>query len=619
MNGGESAGRCSLRLLESRMNRKQVSGGSGTWSPLRPGKQRPFAERLEPRSYLSVTFSAPVFSTNVRGVTGIATGDLTGNGQPYVVVAGLSPSAPSVAVVGVYPNQSGSFGTPTVLPIGFASGGVAIGDFRGGQGEQDIAAIDPSDNQLTSFLNNGSADFSQGGGVTLPGTGGDTAIVAADFNGDGKDDLAVADPNENQVVIAFSNGVGSFATQAPISVPDPLKIVAADFNGDGHTDLAILSGQSPNVLYVALNNGNGTFAAPVAYSFGSGVASIKDIAAADFNGDGRADLVAVGDAGGGAGVAAVLLNQGAGTFTSVTDLPLPGTATDVVTGNFSGSGHADIAAIGQSGSLDVLPGNGDGTFGSDQSVFTGQLATPGGQAVTADFDADGSPDIAFLSRSQGGFGTLLNSTLPPGSVAPSVIASSLSGKLTTKPIVAGGKITPISQVVTFKASAAFSGTVTVNFQFSLSGTFNSNNPTVGTLTRKLNLKAGRSQRFAVSIKSLPSGLAGTYYLVGQLTDSTGATSTAASAQTVGIVAPIVDLSGGVAFLPSTGKAGRTTTVTLGISRAPAKPAARPPSRSASPTSAPFPPTRRSPSTSSPPPAAPSTTRPSASINWSGTW
>lgn len=548
------------------MNANHVTAGTGHRFRLRSGNRQAFAERLEPRSYLSVTFGAPNFATDIRGVTGIAAGDLNGSGHPEIVVAGLSPTVPSQAVVGVYPNQSGSPGTPVAYNIGSngsASGGVAIGNF---DGQQDIAAIDASNNQLTTLLNDGSGSFrpAPSGATALPGTGGDTAIVAADFSGDGKDDLAVVDPNENQVVIAFSNGNGSFALQTPISVAAPQKIVAADFNGDGHVDLAILSGQSPNTLYVAMNNGNGTFAAPVPYSFGSGVSSINDIAAADFNGDGRADLVGVGSSAGGGGLAAVLLAQSTGTFAPATDLSLSGTATSAVTGDFSLAGHADVAALGQGGSLDVLPGNGDGTFGADQLVFTNELATPGSQAVTADFDANGSPDIAYLSRSQGGFGTLLNSTLPPGSVAPSVIAPSLSGKLTTKPIVAGGKIAPVSQIVTLKASSAFSGTVNVNFQFSLTNTFNSNNPTVATLTRKLNLKAGRSQRLAVSIRSLPSGLAGTYYLVGQLTDPTGATSTAASAQTVGIVAPIINLSGGFVAVPRAAKAGRKSTVILGV-------------------------------------------------------
>lgn len=516
-----------------------------------------FAESLEPRSYLSVTFGNPTFVVNIRGVAAMAAADLNGTGRPDMVVTGVSQSASNIAVVGVYPNQGGNFITPTAYPAGAEPGPVAIGNFEG-NGKRDIATIDPSDNQLFAFLNDGSANFSPGAGATLGGSGGDSAMVAADFNGDGKDDIAVADPNDNQVVIAFSNGNGSFAVQGPLSVPDPVKIVAADFNGDGHPDLAILSGQSPSSVYIALNNGNGTFSTPVAYSFGPGAASISDLVTADFNGDGRPDLVGVGSSSSGAGIVSVLLTQAGGTLGSANDIALPGAEIAVVTGNFSNSGHADIAAIGQSGSLDILPGNGDGTFGADQSLFTTELATPGSQAVAADFDGSGTADIAYLSRSQGGFATLLNG------VATSVVTPDLTGKLPGKPLVAGGKITPISQVLSFTASAAFSGTATVNIQLVPVQGFSSGASTITTVTRKLTLKAGRALKVALSIRSLPSGLEGSYYMMANLTDSTGAVSTAAAVQPITIIPPTIDLSGAFITVPRTGKVGRKAIVAFKI-------------------------------------------------------
>jgi hypothetical protein len=348
--------------------------------------------------------------------------------------------------------------------------------------------------------------------------------------------------------------------------PDPQKLVVADFNGDGHPDLAILSGQSANTVYVALNNGNGTFGTAIAYHFAPGFATMNDLAVADFNGDGRPDLVGVGSSSAiNAGLAGVLINQGAGTFGSPTDLPLPGDPIDVLTGNFSGSGNADIAAVNSSGALDILPGAGDGTFGADQSIFTTKLATPGAQAVAADLNGDGLPDIAFLSASQGGFGVLLN-TSPGGTtpVAQSVVKPTVSGTLPSTPLVAGGKIKAINQTVILTPSAAFKGSVTVNLQFSTTSSFNSANPTVATLTRNLNLKAGRSQKFIVAIKSLPSGLVGGYHLVAQLTDPSGATSSVASAQAVSIVAPTIDLSGSFATVPAAAHAGRKTTIAFTV-------------------------------------------------------
>lgn len=534
-------------MMCQRMNRNRLKS-----------KQQVFSEQLEPRSYLSVTFSDPTYVLNIRGVTAIAAANVSGNGQPDLVVTGLSPSSVNSAIVGVYPNQSGHFITPSAYTVGSEAGGLAVGDFLG-NGAEDIATVDPSDNQLYVLLNNGSGTFTSAAGAALGGSGGDTTVVAADFNGDGKEDIAVADPNDNQVVIAFSNGDGSFTVGTPISIPDPETIVAADFSGDGHPDLAILSGQSPTTVYIALNLGNGTFAAPVAYSFGSTVSSINSIATASFTGSGKPDLVGIGSSTTGTGVAAVLLNQGAGTFGTASDLALPDAADAVVTGDFSGSGHIDIAAFGQSGSLDILPGNGDGTFGSDQSVFTNQLGTPGNQAVSADFDGNGTPDIAFLSRSQGGVGVVLNG------VSTSVLTPTLTGKLPTKALVSGGKITAITQELSFTASSAFSGSATVNLELFPVGTFDSSFSTIATVTKKLKLKAGRTQRFPLAIRSLPSGLAGSYYLFARLTDSTGAVSIGTVVQPLTIVPPTIDLSGSVISIPRSGKASRKAIVRFKMS------------------------------------------------------
>lgn len=535
------------------MRAKRADGGRGGRRKGHSKQKQALAEGLEPRAYLSVSFGSPTFVVNIRGVAAIASADLNGDGKPDMVVSGLSQSSSSTAIVGVYPNQDGTFLTPTGYNAGAQPGPVAIGNFQG-NGKDGIATIDPSDNQLYTFLNDGSGNFSSVPAMTLPGSVGDSSIVAADFAGHGKDDLAVADPNDNQVVIAFSNGDGSFAVQSPIGVTDPVKVVAGDFNGDGHPDLAILSGQSPSAVYIALNNGNGTFATPVAYSFGSSAASIDDLAIADLNGDGRADVVGVGSTGSGGGIAEVLLAQPGGTLGPANEIALAGPQRAVVTGDFNSSGHVDIAAIGQSGSLDVLPGNGDGSFGADQAVFTSELATPGNQALAADFDGNGATDIAYLSRSQGGFATLLNG------VSSSAVTPELTGKLPTRPLVAGGRIAPIAQVLSFTASSAFSGTATVNIQAVPVNGFATTSSTVTTVTKALNLKAGRTLKVPLAIRSLPAGLNGSYYLIANLSDSTGGVSTAAAVQPITVVPPTVDLSGAFVTVPRTGKVGRRAIV-----------------------------------------------------------
>ena len=90
--------------------------------------------------------------------------------------------------------------------------------------------------------------------------------------------------------LAGADGSAEFVTQKNLRAV--YKLIYGEFaNLIQHPDLAILSGQAPDLVYIALNVGNGTFAAPLGYSFGPDVASINDIATADFNGDSRPDLI----------------------------------------------------------------------------------------------------------------------------------------------------------------------------------------------------------------------------------------------------------------------------------------------------------------------------------------
>jgi len=116
----------------------------------------------------------------------------------------------------------------------------------------------------------------------------------ADFNGDGKLDLAVCNGAQNNVTILLGNGDGTFTTASgsPITVgTQPWALVAGDFNNDGKLDLAIVN--RPNSGYgsvtLLLGNGDGTFAQASGSPYTVGH-SPDAIAAADFNGDGKLDL-----------------------------------------------------------------------------------------------------------------------------------------------------------------------------------------------------------------------------------------------------------------------------------------------------------------------------------------
>jgi hypothetical protein len=145
------------------------------------------------------------------------------------------------------------------------------------------------DSGLAVSLGNGDGTFTQASGSPISLGKNLTAIVTADFNGDGKLDLAVTDSGGNAVMILLGNGDGTFAVVTTILVGNqPDAIVAADFDNDGKLDLAVAN-YADGTITLLLGNGDGTFteAAGSPYAVGYGP---YQIAAADFNGDGKLDL-----------------------------------------------------------------------------------------------------------------------------------------------------------------------------------------------------------------------------------------------------------------------------------------------------------------------------------------
>ncbi len=209
-------------------------------------------------------------------------------------------------------------------------------------------------------------------------------VVAADFNGDGIQDLAVATGN-NSVSILLGKGDGTFPTHVQYSVPgNPVAIIAADFNGDGKIDL-ITADQFQSQISVLLGNGDGTFQAHKEYATGTKPVAI---AIGDFNGDGKLDVVICDN---NSSQISVLLGKGDGSFQAHKEYNTGVGPSGVAVGDFNGDGRLDLAVANNGdNTVSILFGNGDGTF---QTQVTYPTATVPNSVVVGDFNGDGILDL----------------------------------------------------------------------------------------------------------------------------------------------------------------------------------------------------------------------------------
>jgi hypothetical protein len=276
-------------------------------------------------------------------VNSLATGDFNGDGIQDIAV-GVSGSyyGPGVLVV-LLGNGDGTFKELPSVNLAQDSASPIAGDFNR-DGITDLAIVDYYGSQIAIYLGKGDGTFQQAPNSPLAVGPEATGAVAADLNGDGIIDLAVANligPSSNGTVTVLL-GVGD-GTFTPVSASPPIgnspfNIAYGDFNGDGKTDLATANNSDDTVSYL-LGNGDGTFQPVIASAFLGQFTTY--LATGDINGDGVTDVIAVTQStplGSFDGIASVLLSQPTVTATAlVNGTNLLGTGTQQIQASYPGN------------------------------------------------------------------------------------------------------------------------------------------------------------------------------------------------------------------------------------------------------------------------------------------
>lgn len=372
-----------------------------------------------------VTFApAVVYKYPASYPKAIASGDFNDDGIPDLIAGD--------AFGGVYAKLGrgdGTFGHWRYVSYpGHYASALAVGRFDG----KNLDALVNDDDDAWVLLGQGGGRFP---GNTWLDSGGNFVVgfAVGDFNGDGNQDVAalvdiVGEQSESsEIYLYLGNGDGTF--QAPqklhVSALVPVAILAGDFNGDGKLDLAALGGDSGDYggqVSLLLGDGNGRFGSPIHLRLPNDPAfAPQAMTLGDFNGDNALDLAVAfsNEDTNHTSFVRILLGNGDGTFCKGVRTPAGPDPTSIAIADFNGDGTLDLVLANapcrlgcySPGQISVLLGNGDGSFQPPAKfAIHGQQPM---QLTVADFNGDGKPDVATINGDSQNVSVLLNTTQFP--------------------------------------------------------------------------------------------------------------------------------------------------------------------------------------------------------------
>ncbi len=345
-------------------------------------------------------FSSPIYIDQIYDSYAIGASDLNNDGEIDIVVLNNSDDNATI-----YLNSGGVFSKTTDYYTGTHPSSVCFSDFDK-DGDQDMVISNHGEyfsggalDNVAYMPNTGSATFQR---FLYFVDDGPQKVIAADFNNDTYDDLAIANEFKDSVGILLNTGEGDFDTVHHYVAGDwPTDVRAADFDNDNDIDLAVSNWLSGGIT-IHSNNGNGVFSLQAQYDVGE---RPRSLCIGDFNLDGYPDIATANHY---SQNISILLNNGNGGFNRVDDVYIGDNPYSIIAFDANNDNIPDLVVCRQnsnSGDVTLLLGSGDGTFTYGDKLLSNCRPL---YSIAADFDNDNDKDMAVADEDKEGFYILLN-------------------------------------------------------------------------------------------------------------------------------------------------------------------------------------------------------------------
>lgn len=359
-------------------------------------------------AFAAIPFGSAVSISSPQRPSGLAIGDLNGDGATDMAVTTDTPNKISI----YFGNNTGTFGAPVNVPTGAGTSpdSIVAADIEG-DGDLDLVVVLKNISTTRVFVNNGTGVFVAGSSAA---TGANPrGLIAADLDGDSDADFAVANPDSDTLTV-FLNSGGVLVASTLATGQDPRAVAAGDLDGDGDREL-IVTNHDDATLSTFTNGGNASFTTGPTILV---CCSLRPagLTTGDMDGDGDVDILATtDDADRGLNFVSVWQNNG-GMFAAQTNFGSGGAGPDsVIVSDLDLDGDLDALVINQdSNTVGILEGTGTGAFLAATPVTVG--ARPGAIA-TGDLDASGTPDVVVTNQDSNSVSLLLNQLQAPDCVS----------------------------------------------------------------------------------------------------------------------------------------------------------------------------------------------------------